>query len=144
MPETMSQPTSSPTSSTTTAATTSPPPNPQATLEARAAFLGSLSSVGTSLTNPLESRAQTIHSNASALTAQEADLKKSTKALAKSGDEFQKLADENIGKLKEIGDVQNWAECIERDLQVLEESLRLAEEEGVEPKDEGERRRRWW
>ena len=37
-------------------------------------------------------------------------------------------------KLKEVGDVQNWAEMLERDMLVLEETMEIAEEE------EGQRR----
>lgn len=40
--------------------------------------------------------------------------------------------------LKEVGDVQNWAECIERDLLVLEETLREVEEGDEERERERE------
>lgn len=41
--------------------------------------------------------------------------------------------------LKEVGDVQNWAEMIERDLLVLEETVKLAEERKEEEREgEGE------
>ena len=32
------------------------------------------------------------------------------------------------GKLKELGDIQNWAEVLERDLLVVEEAVRMGEE----------------
>jgi len=38
------------------------------------------------------------------------------------------MADNSRGKLKEIGDIQNWAEMIERDFLVVEETLRLVDE----------------
>ena len=62
------------------------------------------------------------------MAAQEAELAKQTALLAKESQQYQQLADESRGKLKEIGDVQNWAELLERDLLVLEETVRVVEE----------------
>ena len=101
----------------------------QRTAEARAAFTASLSSVGSSLDADLRSRATNLHSNAAALSKQEADLAKETAALSKHSAQWQKMADTSQEKLKEIGDVQNWAEMIERDLLVIEETLRAVEED---------------
>ena len=101
--------------------------------EARAAITASLNSAGASITNDLQSRAADIHSNASSLAKQQADVAKQTAALSKQSDQYQKLADQSGAKLKEIGDIQNWAELIERDLMVVEETLRLAEQ----PSDQG-------
>ncbi|MCJ1368040.1 hypothetical protein MMC16_007179 [Acarospora aff. strigata] len=101
----------------------------QRTAEARTAFTASLSSVGTSLDTDLRSRAAVLHSNAAALSKQEADLAKETAALAKQSSRWQKMADTSQTKLKEIGDVQNWAEMIERDLLVIEETLRMVEDD---------------
>jgi hypothetical protein len=68
--------------------------------EARAALEASMSNIGTSLDANLRSRA--------------AKLKK--------------LADEGQRKVKELGNVQNWAEMLERDFLVVEETLRLVME----------------
>lgn len=101
----------------------------QRTAEARTAFTASLSSVGHSLDADLQSRAAILHSNSAALTKQEADLAKETAALTKQAAQWQKMADNSQQKLKEIGDVQNWAEMIERDLLVIEETLRMVEDD---------------
>lgn len=97
------------------------------TAEARAAVVASLNSVGSSLDVDLRDRAANLHSNSAALSKQEADLAKQTAALSKQSTQWQKMADNSREKLKEIGDIQNWAELIERDLLVVEETLRIAE-----------------
>ncbi len=103
----------------------------QRTAEARTAFTASLSSIGSSMDADLRSRAAILHANSAALAKQEADLAKETAALAKQTAQWQKMADNSQEKLKEIGDVQNWAEMIERDLLVVEETLKMVEEDDV-------------
>ena len=97
------------------------------TAEARAAVAASLASVGSSVDQEMRTRAADLHANAEAISKQEKELEKSTAALAKQSAQWQKLADTSTKKLNEIGDIQNWAEMIERDLLVLEETLRLVE-----------------
>ncbi|KAB2576627.1 GCN5-like 1 [Lasiodiplodia theobromae] len=104
-------------------------PDEQRVAEARAAVTASLSSVGGSMNAEMRQRAGDIHANAAAIEKQEKELAKQTAALAKEGDKWQKMADQNVKKLNEMGDLQNWAEMIERDLLVVEETLRLAEGE---------------
>lgn len=58
--------------------------------------------------------------------------------MRKEGDKYNKAAEQARGKLKELGDIQNWAEVLERDLLVLEETVR----EGEEREREMERRRK--
>jgi len=103
----------------------------QRTAQARAAVTASLTSVGTSLDTELRGRAANLHSNSAALSKQEADLAKQTAALSKQSTQWQKMADNSRDKLKEIGDIQNWAEMIERDLLVVEETLRIVEDDGM-------------
>lgn len=95
--------------------------------EARTAVTASLSSVGNSLTADLQTRANDLHANAAAIEKQEKELARQAAALAKQSAQYQKLLDKSTKSLNEIGDVQNWAEMIERDLLVVEETLRLAE-----------------
>jgi hypothetical protein len=97
------------------------------TAEARAAVTASLASVGGSVDAELRTRAADLHANSIAIAKQEKELAKQTAALAKQSEPWQKLADTSTKKLNEIGDIQNWAEMIERDLLVLEETVRLAE-----------------
>lgn len=119
----------------------------QRTAEAREAFTAHLSSVGTHVDSDLQSRAKDIHANSAAIAKQESDVAKQSVALSKQTAQYQKIVDEGRDKLKEIGDVQNWAEMIERDLLVVEETLRRAEEEaGGEGTGRGGEggRRRWF
>src|SRR5215471_10931470 len=94
----------------------------QDTEEARAAFTASLTSVGSNLDADMRARAANLHENAVSLTKQEEELRKNTQSLAKQGEELQKLADQGRQGLKEVGDLQNWAELIERDLLIVEET----------------------
>lgn len=106
--------------------------------EALAAFTATLHSVGTNLEAPLRDRAANIQSNAAALERQEADLAENTARLARQNEQWAGFADETRDGLKEIGDVQNWAEILERDLLALEDMMddvekkKSREEDGLE------------
>jgi hypothetical protein len=86
-----------------------------------------LSSVGANIDSDLQSRASDIHANSAALASQDGELRKQTAMLANMTDKWQKELDASMKKMKELGDVQNWAEVLERDLLVLEETVRLVE-----------------
>jgi GCN5-like protein 1 (GCN5L1) len=95
--------------------------------EARTAVTASLSAVGNSVDGEIRTRAADLHANSAAIVKQEKELAKQTAALAKQSAQYQKLLDTSTKKLNEIGDVQNWAEVMERDLLVIEETMRLVE-----------------
>ncbi|KAH8705174.1 hypothetical protein BGW36DRAFT_392864 [Talaromyces proteolyticus] len=103
------------------------PETARRTLEARTAFTASLHSVGQNVSSDLRARATDLHNNAAAIQKQENELTKHTTDLKKQNDQWDKVVESARQGLKEIGDVQNWAEMIERDLLVVEEVLRLAE-----------------
>jgi len=103
-------------------------PQAQRTAEAHTAFTASLHSVGSNLDADLQARAKNLHGNADALAKQEANVEKQTRELAKQTDQLQKLAVQTADGLKGFGDLQNWAEMMERDLLVLEETMRLVED----------------
>lgn len=114
-------------STTTTSSTAVASEGSRTQEEARAAILASLESAGSSYDNKFTRRATDLHSNAKAIAKQEGELKLQTAALAKETAKWQKELDKATKGVKEIGDVQNWAEMMERDLMVLEETLLLAE-----------------
>lgn len=73
------------------------------------------------------------------LSKQDADVLKQTKKLAQQARKQQGVAKGAAEKLKELGDIQNWAEVLERDLLVLEEAVERGERgEGGDSEGEGE------
>ena len=101
------------------------------TSEARTAILASLSSIGTTVDTEMRHRIADLHSNSAAISKQEKDLAKQTAALGKDIKEWEKVLRKGEKGVKETGDIQNWAEMLERDLLVLEETVRLVDEEGL-------------
>jgi hypothetical protein len=99
----------------------------RAQAEARAAVLASLESAGSNYDSQLRGRAADLHSNAKSISKQEAEIRKQTAALAKENAKWQKELDKATKGLNQHGDLQNWAEMMERDFLVLEETLRLVE-----------------
>ena len=109
----------------------------RATADARAAFLATLQHAGGSRADAvLQGRARDIAANASVLAKQDERVTKETADLARTGDGLSELVDAGGKGLKEVGDVQNWAEMLERELQVLEETVRIVEA-GEEEEEEG-------
>ncbi|EGX48084.1 hypothetical protein AOL_s00081g140 [Orbilia oligospora ATCC 24927] len=100
--------------------------------EARKHLTHEITVLGESLDMDLRDRISNIHSNANALETQSKQLKSRTQAMNKTSRQWSALAENGRGRLKEIGDVQNWAEMIERDLLVLEETLRIVNDEDVD------------
>ncbi|KAK1633396.1 hypothetical protein BDP81DRAFT_397286 [Colletotrichum phormii] len=92
--------------------------------EARAAVVAS---IGNMLDGELQTRARMLHVNAAALDKQERDVVRATEALRKENDKLAKFSGDAARRVKELGNVQNWAEVLERDFLVLEETLRLLE-----------------
>ncbi|KAI1157597.1 hypothetical protein F5B18DRAFT_153769 [Nemania serpens] len=90
--------------------------------EARAALVASMSNM---LDSELQSRASLLHANSVALSRQERDVAKATDGLRKENDKLAKVVRDAGRKIKELGNVQNWAEVLERDFMVLEETMRL-------------------
>ncbi|KAK0651613.1 hypothetical protein B0T16DRAFT_83343 [Cercophora newfieldiana] len=90
-----------------------------------------VASIGNLLDRELQGRAALLHANNAAIEKQERDVARARDALRRENDKLQKLATENARKVKEIGNVQNWAEMLEREFLIVEETLRLGREVGV-------------
>ncbi|EGX91019.1 hypothetical protein CCM_05176 [Cordyceps militaris CM01] len=89
--------------------------------EARAAVVASM---GNMLDTALQGRAAMLHENAGALDRQERDVLAATDALRREREKLAREADVAARRLKEVGNVQNWAEVLERGFLVLEETVR--------------------
>ena len=117
-------------------------PDRERTAQARAAVTAHLSAIGEQHLRPLEQRALDIKANSSTIDKQEAALTKQTQELEKESDKLHREADQTSKMLKELGDIQNWAEVLERDLLVVEETLRMGEGEDLgwetEEEDDGD------
>jgi hypothetical protein len=90
--------------------------------EARSAVVASISNL---LDSELQSRATVLHSNAAALNKQERDVVRATDGLRRENDKLAKFSAEGARRVKELGNVQYWAEVLEREFLVLEETMRL-------------------
>lgn len=122
-PNTISTPATITSHSTQAQQSTSTLPTSQNVTEARAAVVASL---GNMVDRKLQTRAATLHANAAALGKQERDVQAAAAALRREANLLEKEADGAARKLKEIGSVQNWAEVMEKEFLVLEETVRLA------------------
>ncbi|KAI5928113.1 hypothetical protein F4810DRAFT_179550 [Camillea tinctor] len=126
---TTSPPTTTTTTATATTATTSTSTVSSSSAstqlhvsEARAALVASVSNM---LDSELQSRAGLLHANAAALGKQERDVERATDGLRRENDKLARVARDAGRKIKELGNVQNWAEVLERDFLVLEETMRI-------------------
>ena len=85
-----------------------------------------MTNIGNQHFSALQSRAQNLHANTAQLDKQQKDVIKATEGLKKETEKLRKWADEGQRMVKELGNVQNWAEMLERDFLVLSETIRLA------------------
>ncbi|KAI7353890.1 hypothetical protein KC354_g11354 [Hortaea werneckii] len=106
----------------------STPNNQKVQTEARAAILATLSAAGSHYSSLSQHKAQDLHANSHAIAVQEAALAQSTEGLKKDGKKWAREAEKATKGLNRFGDLQNWAEMLERDFVVLEETLRLVED----------------
>ncbi|TWU74887.1 hypothetical protein ED733_003440 [Metarhizium rileyi] len=81
--------------------------------------------MGNLLDAELQSRAGMLHDNAAALDRQESRVVEATEGLRRETDKLRREADGAARGVKELGNVQNWAEVLERGFLVLEETVSL-------------------
>lgn len=142
-PTTITPPTSTSATNTTTTTTLHTPSTTtledptRAQSEARAAVLATLSSAGASYTSQLQTRAADLHANSAAIDKQQSQLTQARKGLATETAKLEKEVDKALKGMRDFGDVQNWAEMLERDFMVLEETMRLVEGGGEVERESG-------
>lgn len=120
--------------STTTSSPPFPtlPPTPALLAASQAALHTSLLNIGASLSHDLSARASNLHSNSAALERQQDALVQESAKLRKEVESLGGAARGAAVGLKELGNVQNWAEMLERDFLVLERTVDLVEREWSE------------
>ncbi|KAH6996744.1 hypothetical protein EDB80DRAFT_896516 [Ilyonectria destructans] len=91
--------------------------------EARSAVVATLENM---MDSELQWRASTLHANSAVLGRQAADVQRATDGLRREREKLAREAAAAARRVKELGNVQNWAEVLERDFLVLEETVRLA------------------
>ncbi|KAI4716578.1 hypothetical protein E4T48_07241 [Aureobasidium sp. EXF-10727] len=80
-------------------------------------------------TTPLTERTEAIVSASQSIDAQKRALVQDTQKLLRQAEELEKTIGQSVDQLKEMGDLQNWTEVVFRDISVIEETLRMAEEQ---------------
>ena len=113
--------------STATSSTAVASDSSRAQAEARAAVMASLESAGSNYDTRMQRRATDLHTNTAAIAKQEAQVKKNAASMAKENANLQRELDKTMKSLRPFGDLQNFAETMERDLMVLEETMRLVD-----------------
>ncbi|KAK4228936.1 hypothetical protein QBC38DRAFT_473785 [Podospora fimiseda] len=108
-------------------------PNSTSINQAKQAVTATL---GNLLDRELSHRAELLHANNNAILKQEKDVKRGIEVLKRENDKLEKVVRETGKKVKEIGNVQNWAEMLEREFMILEETLRIVDR-GEEDSEEG-------
>ncbi|SPQ20440.1 5f3a49b5-d140-44c9-9267-a1fd53174c4d [Thermothielavioides terrestris] len=98
-----------------------PPPTSELITQARTAVLAS---IGNLLDRELTTRAAQLHVNHAAIGRQEREVARATAGLRRENERLGRLAEAHARRVKEIGDVQNWAEMLEREFLILEETVR--------------------
>lgn len=80
-------------------------------------------------TAPMNERTEAIIAASKSLESQRQGLLKDTERLSRQTDALEKAMNENVDQLKEMGDLQNWAEVVFRDISIIEETLKAVEEQ---------------
>jgi len=85
--------------------------------------------VGHAADKELCERISLVHANRASIEAQAQALQTRTTTLAKQSKQWQSVVDKANHQLKMLGDVQNWAEVIDREIRILEETFKILNEE---------------
>lgn len=100
-------------------------PSPSAERQVAEARTALVASIGNMLDSELRGRASVLHAGHAAIVQQERDVTRASEALRRENDRLARVAADAARQVKELGNVQNWAEVLEREFLVLEETVRL-------------------
>lgn len=93
--------------------------------EASANLVNTLKNAPEALEKPLIEAVCLIHTNQKNITNQAHQLEEKTEQLAKLNKQLQTVASGGDGKLRETGDVQNWAELIDASIRRMERTIKI-------------------
>jgi hypothetical protein len=88
-------------------------------------------------TTPLTERTEAITTASKSLATQERTLIQDTQKLSRQAEKLEAIIGKRVDQLKELGDLQNWAEVVFRDMTIIEETLSMVEEEELERHQNG-------
>jgi len=103
-------------------------PSPSAERQVAEARTALVASIGNMLDSELRGRAAVLHASDAAIAQQERDVARAADGLRRENDKLARVATDAARQVKELGNVQNWAEVLEREFLVIEETLRLVRE----------------
>jgi GCN5-like protein 1 (GCN5L1) len=84
-----------------------------------------LNLVPKSVESPLKAKMAEIHENKRRISRQTEKLEEKTFVVSKITREYKNLFKATDNRIKEVGDVQNWAELVDQDIRVLERVVQL-------------------
>ncbi|BFZ59158.1 ATP-binding mismatch repair protein [Saitoella coloradoensis] len=90
---------------------------------ARKQLVNDIDAASNAIATAVRYRISTIHTNSTSIASQTQTLSTHSARLTKSVKQWQDLADGARGQLKEVGDLENWAEVLEREVKILEEAV---------------------
>ncbi|KAG5360243.1 hypothetical protein CJU89_3304 [Yarrowia sp. B02] len=93
--------------------------------DASANLVNTLKTAPEALEKPLHESITLIHANHKNITNQAQKLDESTEQLAKLNKQLQTVANGGDAKLRETGDVQNWAEMVDANIRRLEKTIQI-------------------
>ncbi|ODQ56461.1 hypothetical protein SAICODRAFT_28601 [Saitoella complicata NRRL Y-17804] len=93
---------------------------------ARKQVVKDIDTASNAIDNGVRYRISTIHTNSTNIASQTRSLSTHSARLTKSVKQWQDMAGGARGQLKQVGDLENWAEVLEREVRVLEEAVGMA------------------
>ncbi|ODQ63714.1 hypothetical protein NADFUDRAFT_53369 [Nadsonia fulvescens var. elongata DSM 6958] len=88
-------------------------------------FVNDVEAIPRAFDEVMQTRARNLHKNRQSIANQADNLKNQTTALTKQTKLWKQLAKDANSKLKQGGDLQNWAELVDRDIRILEETVKI-------------------
>ncbi|KAG5368331.1 hypothetical protein CKK34_1937 [Yarrowia sp. E02] len=99
--------------------------------DAHANLVTTLKTAPETLEKPLLEAVSLIHTNHKNIASQAQQLEESTEQLAKLSKQLQTVANGGDTKLRETGDVQNWAEMVDANIRRIEKTIQIRKQNQI-------------